>query len=204
MLLLTVLTWLAVVAFTYDPRAARPVFARRRGSAALALASALAFATMCAGAYVSSSGAGLACAGVPGCGAGFFGHTGPQMLQMTHRLLAVGLFVFALVCAGAFPPAERRAAIALRIAIVLIALQITLGVLNVVVWLLPTALREAHAANAVATFLVLVVATVLSTFGAGEAAALSHVLCAQRGRSRVAQALRVALRRSLAVDLHVG
>ena len=171
MLLLTVLTWLAVVAFAYDPRTV-PVFARRRGSAALALASALAFATMCAGAYVSSSGAGLACAGVPGCGAGFLGQTGPQMLQMTHRLLAVVLFLFALVVAVGFPPAARRAAVALRIAVVLVALQITLGVLNVV-WLLPTALREAHAANAVATFLVLVVATVLSTFGAGEAGALS-------------------------------
>jgi heme a synthase len=174
MLLLTVLTWLAVVAFTYDPRAAAPVFARRRGSGALAVASGLAFITMCAGAYVSSSGAGLACPGVPGCGEGLLGHTGPQMLQMTHRLLAVGLLLFALVVAGAFPPAERRAAIALRVAVVLIALQITLGVLNVV-WLLPTALRETHAANAVATFLVLVVATVLSSLDAGEAAVLSDV-----------------------------
>jgi heme A synthase len=72
------------------------------------------------------------------------------------------------------PGGDRRATVALRIAIALIALQITLGVLNVV-WLLPTALREAHAANAVATFLVLVVATVLSSLGVAETAVTSDV-----------------------------
>jgi heme A synthase len=174
MLLLAVLTWLAVVAFTYDPRSAAPVFARRRGSTALALASGLAFVTMCAGAYVSSSGAGLACAGVAGCGPEFLGQTVPQMIQMTHRLIAASLFVFALALVGVFPPAERRAAIALRIAVVLMVLQIALGILNVR-WALPTALREAHAANAVATFLVLVVATVLSSLAAGESAVLPDV-----------------------------
>jgi heme A synthase len=174
MLLLTTLITLAAVIFTYDPRSAAPAFARRRGTAAVALAAAWAFAAMSAGAYVSSSGAGLACASVPGCGAGFLGHTGPQMLQMTHRLLAVGLFFFALLAAAVLPRAERRATTALRIAIVLIALQITLGVLNVL-WLLPTALREAHAANAVATFLVLVVATVLSSLDVAAAAAPSDV-----------------------------
>ncbi|MFN2461715.1 MAG: heme A synthase [Candidatus Velthaea sp.] len=174
MLLLTVLVTLAVVVFTYDPRTAAPVFAGRRGTAALALASAWAFAAMCVGAYVSSSGAGLACVSVPGCGPGLLGDTVPQTLQMTHRLLAAGLFVFALLSAAVLPPAERRSGIALRVAIVLIALQITLGVLNVL-WSLPTALREAHAANAIATFLVLVVATVLSSLDVAEAAALSDV-----------------------------
>jgi heme A synthase len=174
MLLLAVLTWLAVVAFTYDPGTGVPVFARRHGTAALALASGLAFAAMCAGAYVSSSGAGLACAGVPGCGPGFLGYSVPQMLQMTHRLLAAALFLVTLVFAGVFPPAERRAAVALRIAVGLIVLQAALGMLNVL-WSLPTVLQEAHAATAVATFLVLVVATALSSLGAGEAAVLSDV-----------------------------
>ena len=163
MLLLTVLASLAVVAFTYDRRRGAPAFGAGRGVSALLVAAAWAFAAMFVGAFVSSSGAGLACPSVPGCGApDFLGRTGPQAAQMTHRFLAATLAVFALLACGVVPAAHRRATLALRVGLLLVALQITLGVLNVV-WALPTALREAHAANAVATFLTFVVATVLAS-----------------------------------------
>ena len=162
MLLLAVLTSLCVVAFTYDSWQTSGSREGRRGTGPLALATAWAFVTMCAGAYVSSSGAGLACLSVPGCGPTFLGQTLPQTLQMTHRLLAAALVLFAIAAAVLLPAYRRRATLALRVALVLLALQITLGVLNVL-WLLPTALREAHAANAVATFLTFVIATVLAS-----------------------------------------
>lgn len=162
MLLLAVLCSLLIVAFTYDARQTPSSREGRRGTAPLATATACAFVTMCAGAYVSSSGAGLACPSVPGCGPGFLGETVPQTLQMTHRLLAAALVLFAIAAASLLPAYQRRATVAVRVALVLLALQITLGVLNVV-WLLPTALREAHAANAVATFLAFVSATVLAS-----------------------------------------
>jgi heme A synthase len=161
MLLLAVLTSLTVVAFAYDSAQPPSPFEPRRGTLPVALAAGWAFVTMCAGAYVSSSGAGLACLSVPGCGPGFLGQTVPQTLQMTHRLLAMALVLLVIAAAVLLPAYQRRATVALRVAVALVALQFTLGVLNVV-WLLPTALREAHAANAVATFLALVVATVLT------------------------------------------
>jgi len=162
MLLLAVLTSLCVVAFTYESWQTPAPGEGRRGTGPLALATGWAFVTMCAGAYVSSSGAGLACLSVPGCGPAFLGETVPQTLQMTHRLLAAALVLFAIAAAALLPAYQRRATLALRVALVLLALQITLGVLNVL-WLLPTALREAHAANAVATFLAFVIATVLAS-----------------------------------------
>lgn len=174
MLLLAVLTSLAVVAFTYDARRPAPAFTGWRRTAPLLIATGWAFATMCAGAYVSSSGAGLACPDVPGCGPTLLGQTGPQLLQMTHRLLAVVLFVFAAGAAVVLPRTQRRATIALRIALALVVLQISLGVLNVV-WLLPTPLREAHAANAVATFLAFVIATVLATLEIDPSPAVARV-----------------------------
>lgn len=164
MLLLAVLTSLAVVAFAYDARQAAPVFAWRQGTVPLLIATSSAFAAMCAGAYVSSSGAGLACLSVPGCGPSFLGQTAPQTLQMTHRFLAAAFVVLAVVAAVPLPRAQRKAAAALRVALVLLALQVVLGVLNVL-WLLPTALREAHAANALATFLSFVVATAFASLG---------------------------------------
>jgi heme A synthase len=166
MLLLATLTSIAVVAFASDRLEASRTFAWRQAMPLL-IATGWALATMCAGAYVSSSGAGLACPSVPGCGAGFFGQTLPQALQMTHRLLAAALVVFAALAAALLPGAARRATAALRVALVLLALQIVLGVLNVL-WSLPPGLREAHAANAGATFLAFVVATVLASLEGDE------------------------------------
>jgi heme A synthase len=160
MLLLTILTSIVVVAFVYRPGERVPAFDWRRTPLVLLTAVAL-FAAMCAGALVSSSGAGLACPGVPGCGPTFMGQTPAQALQMGHRFLAGIVAVLAVVSAIALPRSLRKAAVAVRVGLVLIAVQITLGVLNVV-WLLPEGLREAHAANAVATFLSFVVATVLA------------------------------------------
>ena len=166
MLLLAVLASLAVVAFASDPRQTAPAFAWRRGTVPLLIATGCAFAAMCAGAYVSSSGAGLACPSVPGCGPAFLGQTSPQALQMTHRFLAAALVLFAVAAAAMLPRAGRRATAALRVALVLLALQIALGVFNVL-WLLPTGLREAHAANAIATFLGFVIATVFASLEGG-------------------------------------
>jgi heme A synthase len=157
-LLIAVLTWLAVVAFAYDPHEAPPAFAWRAGTMPLVVATGWAFATMCAGAYVSSSGAGLACLSFPGCGPAFLGQTIPQALQMTHRFLAAALVVFGGVAAILLPRSRVRATVALRVALVLMTVQIALGGLNVLL-LLPTGLREAHAANAIATFVGFVVAT---------------------------------------------
>jgi heme a synthase len=162
MLLLAVLSSLAVVAFVYDSRQTAPAFARRRGTGPLLIATGWAFAAMCAGAYVSASGAGLACPSAPGCGPVFLAQTVPQALQMTHRFIAAAFVLFAIVAAVLLPRSRRRATAALRIALVLLALQITLGVLNVL-WSLPTGLREAHAANAIATFLAFVIATVFAS-----------------------------------------
>ncbi len=170
MLLLAVLSSLAVVAFVYDSEQTAPAFAWRHGTAPLLIATGWAFAAMCAGAYVSSSGAGLACPSVPGCGPSFFGQTIPQLLQMTHRCLAAALVRFAVLAAVLLPRSRRRATAALRIALVLLALQIALGVLNVL-WSLPTALREAHAANAIATFLAFVIATVLASLAVRSSSA---------------------------------
>jgi heme a synthase len=160
MLLLAALTSLAVVSFANADGAAS--FGVRPGTWPLLIATAWAFATMCAGAYVSSSGAGLACAGFPGCGETFFGQNGAQVLQMTHRLLAVGFIVSALVAAAALPSSARYATVVLRFGLVLLTLQVLLGILNVQ-FLLPRLLREAHAANASATFLAFVVGTVLAS-----------------------------------------
>jgi heme A synthase len=163
MLLIATFVILAIVAL--DARPGTAVTLSWSVHAGWVAAAALwAFLAMCAGALVSSSGAGLACPAVPACGATVFGTTLPEALQMTHRMLAGFLIVFAIVAALVVPAGERRTTAALRIALVLLALQVTLGVLNVVL-LLPPGLREAHAANAVATYIAFVCATVLALRG---------------------------------------
>jgi heme A synthase len=122
----------------------------------------VALAATCAGAYVSSSGAGFACPGLPGCGDTFFGTTGAQAVHMLHRFLAAALVVIAVATPALLPPALRRTRATFGVALVLLALQVTLGVL-MVQHSLPSGLREAHAANAIATFLAFVVATAFAT-----------------------------------------
>jgi heme A synthase len=157
---LTVLSLLAVVAPPYPPPA-RARAARRSRSPVLllVLAAAFGFVTMCIGSYVSSSHFGLACGTVPGCDGTLLGRDPGQFAQMLHRLAALSFFLvgaFATWHAAATSGLQRAGAIAI-VALGLVVLQIGLGVGNVVLHM-PMLLREAHAANAVVSFLAYVVA----------------------------------------------
>lgn len=166
MLLLADLTVLAILAIAAPRPGTSEAPSRARfgdGPApVLALAAGLGFATMCVGAYVSSSYFGLACATFPACDGTIFGTTAPQALQMAHRL-AAGIFaiVAALATAVAWQAGPSRARAFASLGLALVFVQIALGAGNVL-WHLPLALREAHAANAGATFLAFVVAASLA------------------------------------------
>jgi heme A synthase len=81
---------------------------------------------------------------------------------MIHRVLAGIFFVVATIVAywSSLATTARVRATALG-AYALIVLQVMLGMANVV-WQLPLGLREAHAANAAATFIVFVAAMVFA------------------------------------------
>ncbi|HEY6326795.1 MAG TPA: COX15/CtaA family protein [Candidatus Cybelea sp.] len=123
----------------------------------------VAFATMCVGAYVSSSGAGLACLSIPGCAGNVVVHTPGQFVQMLHRVAAAATLICAtgaLALVWAHSASLRlRATVALGVA--LVAVQVLLGLLNVALRL-PTDLREAHAVNAALVFLAFFVATIFA------------------------------------------
>jgi heme A synthase len=170
---LTVLAVLAVLAPA--PAGARSAAVQGESPApVLAVAAGLAFITMCAGAYVSSSYAGLACPTVPACNGTLFGTDPAQLAQMLHRLAA---FTFAGVAAfaafAAVRSASRRVAAFAVGGLALVCLQIGLGVANVV-WQLPLGLREAHAANAGATFIAFVIAAVLAALDPYRATSFSR------------------------------
>ena len=165
MALLATLTTLAALSILAPPRdASRRAFAGAGESAApaLAVAAGFAFVTMCIGAYVSSSYAGLACSTVPACDGTIFGTSTPQLVQMLHRLAAVAFAIVAAIATiVAWQGTSVRAKTFASVGASLVVVQIALGVGNVV-WRLPTELREAHAANAGATFLAFVIAAVLA------------------------------------------
>ncbi|HTU83376.1 MAG TPA: COX15/CtaA family protein [Candidatus Acidoferrales bacterium] len=124
---------------------------------------ALAFVTMCVGAYVSSSGAGLACLSIPGCAGNVVVVTQGQYVQMLHRFLAGGTL---LCAAGSLAlawvrPVSQRVRLAVATGGALVCVQVLLGLLNVALRL-PTDLREAHAINAALVFLAFVIATVFA------------------------------------------
>jgi heme A synthase len=154
---LTVLTVLAVV----EPRHITIRHSAMGGI--LTACAALAFVTMIAGSYVSSSGAGLACATLPSCdGGSWTGSFAAQYAQMTHRWLAASFLLVATVAAyAAALGTTMRVRVATLFAYALVTLQVMLGFANVA-WLLPTLLREAHAATAVATFLAFLGAVVFA------------------------------------------
>jgi cytochrome c oxidase assembly protein subunit 15 len=128
----------------------------------LCLAALFAFVTMCVGAYVSSSYAGLACTTVPICDGSLLGHGAAQLAQMLHRFAATAFFFAAIVATyAAWHGGSRRVRAFATLGLSLVSVQIVLGVANVL-WALPTALREAHAANAGATFLAFVIAAILA------------------------------------------
>ncbi|HEV8022194.1 MAG TPA: COX15/CtaA family protein [Candidatus Lustribacter sp.] len=156
---LVVLAMLAVLA----PRpGAGPALRPGTPVAALAVAGLCAYVTMCIGSYVSSSGAGLACATFPSCDGTLTGTTVPQLVQMLHRM-AAGVFVVAALAGAAVAAQSGMPRVrAWAFAGALIALlQVALGISNVL-FQMPVPLREAHAANAAVTFIVFVIATFLA------------------------------------------
>jgi heme A synthase len=127
------------------------------------------FVTMCVGAYVSSSGNGLACLAIPECAGNVIVMSEGQYVQMLHRFIAAAtLFCavasFALVWMRS---ASARVRIAVSIGLALVFVQVILGLLNVALRL-PMDLREAHAFNAALLFLSFVIATLLAILDVRE------------------------------------
>jgi heme A synthase len=169
--LLANLVQLAIVAFLAPaPVPGGRAFHRGPAVVALGIAALCAYITMDIGSFVSSSGAGLACATFPACDGSALGVTWPQVVQMLHRL-AAGAFVIAALIAAAVAARSGRARVrgwafgGAALAIV----QVALGIANVL-WRMPTPLREAHAANAAITFIAFVIATSLATLDTGLSA----------------------------------
>jgi heme a synthase len=134
---------------------------------ALGVTAAVAFVTMCVGAYVSSSGAGLACLSIPSCAGNVVIYSPGQFVQMLHRTAAAATLIcaaatFALVCVTGVSSRVRAATF---LGGALVALQILLGLLNVALRL-PTDLREAHAINAALLFLAFFVAAAFALLDA--------------------------------------
>ncbi len=130
---------------------------------ALGITTVAAFLTMCVGAYVSSSGAGLACLSIPECAGNVVVYTAGQSVQMLHRIAAAATLLFAattFALAWARPASARMRA-ATSAGMALICLQVVLGLLNVALRL-PVDLREAHAINASLAFVAFFVGTVFA------------------------------------------
>jgi heme A synthase len=160
----------ALAIFAGAERSARSNGNARAVAAVLALAASVAFITMCIGAYVSSSGAGLACVTIPGCAGNVVVFGNGQFVQMLHRfaaasslLAAVGAFAFAWM-----QGASTRVRAWTTVALALVFVQVVLGLLNVALRL-PLDLREAHAANAALIFLAFACATTLAVLDASPA-----------------------------------
>ena len=155
---------MALLAFAAPaPGSGLPAIRRSAPLAALAVAAFLAYVTMCIGAYVSSSGAGLACTTFPSCDGTLVGTTPPELVQMLHRM-AAGAVRDRRARRGRVRRASgmRRMRAWTFAGAALALLQVALGIGNVLMQL-PMPLREAHAANAAVTFIVFVVATFLAT-----------------------------------------
>jgi heme A synthase len=157
----------AMMLFAQEPERTAASAVRNAGDAAfvgiLAGTALVTFVTMCVGAYVSSSGDGLACLSIPGCAGNVVVYTQGQFVQMLHRFIAAATLLcavssFALVWV-------RRASVRVRVAVstglALVFVQVLLGLLNVALRL-PMDLREAHAFNAALVFLSFVVATLFA------------------------------------------
>jgi heme A synthase len=163
MLLLLILTVLAVLA-REAPAADSKLPKIRAGTAVLGIACVafLAYLTTCIGAFVSSSGAGLACTGFPGCGNTLAGVSPAQWAQMLHRA-AAGAFILAALVTAPFvaQTGMTRVRAWFFAGTALALLQGVLGAANVLSRM-PPLLREAHAGNAALTFAVFVIATSLA------------------------------------------
>ncbi len=160
----------ALAIFAGPGRSHRPNASAWAVAGVLAFASTVAFITMCVGAYVSSSGAGLACVTIPGCAGNVVVFGNGQYVQMLHRTAAAASLLAAVV-AFAFAwmrGASARVRVWTTLAMALVFVQIVLGLLNVALRL-PIDLREAHAANAALIFLAFTCATTLAVVDAGPA-----------------------------------
>jgi cytochrome c oxidase assembly protein subunit 15 len=169
------LSCMAIFALTAQTRAAADASPREAAlTGILGGTAAVAFITMCIGAYVSSSGAGLACVDVPGCAGNVVVYTPGQAVQMLHRFIAAACLLTAVISfalAWAMRAGARvRAAASLGLALVFV--QVLLGLLNVALRL-PIDLREAHAANAALVFLSFVSATAFAALDAARARVLA-------------------------------
>ncbi|MHB8194506.1 MAG: COX15/CtaA family protein [Vulcanimicrobiaceae bacterium] len=139
----------------------------------------IALATMCVGAYVSSSGAGLACLSIPGCAGNIGVYTPGEMVQMLHRAFAAATLLASMagVAAAFVYHAGKRVQAAMTIGVVLVFVQVLLGFLNVVLRL-PMDLREAHAGNAALLFLAFSAATFFAVADEAPAVTPSQTLTA--------------------------
>lgn len=163
MLLLAILAVLAVLA-REAPRPGAGLPSIRSGASVLGLAcvTLLAYLTTCIGAYVSSSGAGLACSAIFTCNGSLIGMSPPQWAQMLHRAAAVFFVLSACIAAvyiarSGMPRVRAWVLTGTGLAL----LQVALGISNVLARM-PELLRETHAANAALTFIAFVIATWLA------------------------------------------
>jgi heme A synthase len=147
-----------------------PLLRNTRLGYALALTTVVAFVTMCIGAYVSSSGAGLACLSLPGCAGNVVVYTSGQLVQMLHRVAAGLTLLLATVSFSLvwIDRASQRVRLAASAGAALVFVQVLLGLLNVALRL-PSDLRELHAGNAALVFLAFVAATAFSLLDANRA-----------------------------------
>jgi len=138
-----------------NANAPRSIAAAASSVSSLLLATTIsAFVTMCVGAYVSSSGAGLACLTLPTCAGHVLVAQPAQQVQMLHRSLAAITFVLSVVATIVVFLREpsRRVRATAAVGFALLCTQVLLGLMNVALRL-PTDLREAHAANAALLFI---------------------------------------------------
>jgi len=139
----------------------REVIPGARGLAGWSHAAAgLVFAQAGLGAWVSSSGAGLACPDFPTCHGSWLPKlSGLVGIHYTHRLMGYTVFlvVIGLLLRAASVPLPPRARWPLRSAGVLVSLQVLLGIGNVVLGL-PLAVSAGHLATALMLFGTLLVA----------------------------------------------
>lgn len=163
----------AMMLFAVDADVAPAPAAASRSAIALtgilAGTSLVTFVTMCVGAFVSSSGDGLACLSLPGCAGHVVVMNQGQYVQMLHRFIAAAT-LFCAVISFAFVwmrSASLRVRLAASAGLALVFVQVILGLLNVALRL-PMDLREAHAFNAALVFLAFVTATLFAFLDARE------------------------------------
>ncbi len=148
---------------------------RNAALAALGATAVMTFVTMCVGAYVSSSGAGLACLTIPGCAGSVVVYTPGQIVQMLHRCAAAATLLFATTAFALvwMKPLAQRVRLWTVAGFSLVSIQVILGLLNVALRL-PTDLSELHSVNAALVFLAFVTATAFALLDAPEARGASE------------------------------